>query len=77
MQGKKGHGGLERLSTYIFRYVAKLHGNGTLRGRIEATSALHAKQRVMQSNELIKDAHISLLNNQASARKQAFEGIKQ
>ena len=77
MHCKKGHGGLERLSTYIFRYVAKLHGNGTLRGRIEATSALHAKQRVMQSNELIKDAHISLLKNQASARKNAFEAMEE
>ncbi|WP_202742157.1 hypothetical protein [Acinetobacter calcoaceticus] len=68
---------MERLSTYIFRYAAKLHGNGTLRGRIEATSALQAKQRVMQSNELIKDAHISLLKNQASARKQAFEAMEE
>ncbi|ELY1693517.1 hypothetical protein [Acinetobacter baumannii] len=69
---------MERLGTYIFRYVAKLHGNGTLRGRIEATSALHAKQRVMQSNELIKDAHISsLLKNQASARKNAFEAMEE
>jgi len=31
----------------------------------------------MQSNELIKDAHISLLKNQASARKNAFEELKQ
>lgn len=68
---------MECISTYIFRYVAKLHGNGTLRGRIEATSALHAKKRVMQRNELIKDAHISLLKNQASARKNAFEELKQ
>lgn len=68
---------MERLNTYIFRYVAKLHSNGTLRGRIEATSALQAKQRVMQNNELIKDAHISLLKNQASARKNAFEAMEE
>jgi hypothetical protein len=30
----------------------------------------------MQSNELIKDAHISLLKNQASARKNAFEAME-
>lgn len=39
--------------------------------------AVHAKQRVMQSNELIKDAHISLLKNQASARKNAFEAMEE
>ena len=64
------------MTTYIFRYVAKLHGKGSLSGRIEATSALQAKQRVMQTNELIQDAHVSLLKNQSSARKQAYISLE-
>ena len=75
MQSKKGHGGLECVKTYIFKYVAKLHGKGSLRGRVEATTALQAKQQILQGNELIKDVSVSLLTNQKAARAQSFEKL--
>ncbi len=55
--------------------MAKLHGKGSLRGRVEATTALQAKRQVMLGNELIKDVSVSLLTNQKAARKQAFEKL--
>jgi len=55
--------------------VAKLHGKGSLRGRVEATTALQAKQQVLQGNEMIKDVSVSLLTNQKAARTQSFEKL--
>ena len=66
---------MECVKTYIFKYVAKLHGKGSLRGRVEATTALQAKQQVMQGNEMIKDVSVSLLTNQKAARTQSFEKL--
>lgn len=67
---------MECVKTYIFKYVAKLHGKGSLRGRVEATTALQAKQQVLQGNEMIKDVSVSLLTNQKAARTQSFEKLK-
>ncbi|MDH0031369.1 MULTISPECIES: hypothetical protein [unclassified Acinetobacter] len=67
---------MECVKTYIFKYVAKLHGKGSLRGRVEATTALQAKQRVLQGNELIRDVSVSLLTNQKAARQQSFEKLR-
>ncbi|EKU51492.1 hypothetical protein J537_1047 [Acinetobacter baumannii 1437282] len=55
--------------------MAKLHGKGSLRGRVEATTALQAKQQVLQGNEMIKDVSVSLLTNQKAARTQSFEKL--
>jgi hypothetical protein len=55
--------------------VAKLHSKGSLRGRVEATTALQAKQQVLQGNEMIKDVSVSLLTNQKAARTQSFEKL--
>ncbi|MFI8035464.1 hypothetical protein ACH8I4_16505 [Acinetobacter sp. ABJ_C3_5] len=55
--------------------MAKLHGKGSLRGRVEATTALQAKQQVLQGNEMIKDVSVSLLTNQKAARTQPFEKL--
>lgn len=66
---------MECVKTYIFKYVAKLHGKGSLRGRVEATTALQAKQQVLQGNEMIKDVSVSLLTNQKAARTQPFEKL--
>ncbi|OEC90642.1 hypothetical protein A9Z07_03625 [Acinetobacter sp. YK3] len=66
---------MECVKTYIFKYVAKLHSKGSLRGRVEATTALQAKQQVLQGNEMIKDVSVSLLTNQKAARTQSFEKL--
>lgn len=55
--------------------MAKLHGKGSLRGRVEATTALQAKQQILRGNEMIKDVSVSLLTNQKAARTQSFEKL--
>ncbi|MFX4309206.1 hypothetical protein F8N28_09830 [Acinetobacter soli] len=56
--------------------MAKLHGKGNLRGRVEAPTALQAKQQILRGNELIKEVSVSLLTNQKAASQQSYEKFK-
>lgn len=62
--------------SYIFIYEAKVHSNGTIKGRVEATSSYDAQQKVTRNNLLVKSVTARVHKNQTLARKEKFEVLQ-
>ncbi len=62
--------------SYIFIYEAKIHPNGIIKGRVEATSSYEAQQKVTRHNLLVESVTAKVHKNQTLARKERFEVLQ-